>query len=143
MARKISFQEVVDGLLILGVSQQDLETVRLTAYPESKVALQRLKEKARRAYKRVALELHPDRTAGDKDKTALFVLAGRALEEFVQTSVPEPLPRRPLYQSPEQERFVSSPTWQQLSQAGRFRAKQRPKQTSVEQVTRVVKMRPK
>ena len=79
--------------MALGVSQQDFETIRRVPFPQAQTLLQELKTKARRNYKRLALELHPDRTQGDEVKAQLFVLLGQVLEELDKTTVHPPPPQ--------------------------------------------------
>jgi len=69
-----------------------VEQIRRAPFFQAQALLDALKINARRAYKRLALELHPDRTGGDQTKADLFVLVGRVLEEIEKTRVLPPPP---------------------------------------------------
>lgn len=91
------------ALTALGITQSDLNAIRSAPIDQAQTLLQELKKKAHRQYKKLALELHPDRTQGDKDKAEFFVLLGRVLEEFDKVTVypipqPQPVPvMRPIH----------------------------------------------
>jgi hypothetical protein len=93
MPTKIPPQDIQQALTALDVTEAELEAIRRAPFPKAQTLLQDLKAKAHRNYKRLALELHPDRTQGDKTKAELFVLLGRVLEEFDKIAVhPAPKP---------------------------------------------------
>jgi hypothetical protein len=93
MPTQIPPQDIQRALAALDVTEAELEAIRRAPFPKAQTLLQDLKAKAHRNYKRLALELHPDRTQGDKTKAELFVLLGRVLEEFDKIAVhPAPKP---------------------------------------------------
>lgn len=78
----------------LGVQPQALEHLRRVPFPQAVEGLKRIQEAAKPAYKKLALELHPDRTGGDETKTRLFsevTMAHKWLQELkVQPPAPQP-----------------------------------------------------
>jgi len=92
MPAPIPPQDAQKALQALGVTQTDLEAIRRSPLPQAQTLLDDLKKKAHRQYKKLALELHPDRTQGDQDKAEFFVLLGRVLEELDKTKVQAPVP---------------------------------------------------
>lgn len=72
----------------LGVDQSDIQRAC-----SSSRACDALKSRTRRAYKKLALKLHPDKTNNDPDKAALFQLATEMVEE-IKGIVPVTHPRR-------------------------------------------------
>lgn len=141
MPSQIPPQEVQRALAVLGVTPQDVETIRRVPFPQARTLLQELKAKARRNYKRQALELHPDRTQGDETKAALFVLLGRVLEELDKTEVHPPLPAPPPVVVTYYATTVGPPAWRgwptttaTSSSTTTF---------TPQQVIRIVKMRPR
>lgn len=56
-------------------------------------ALDAFKARVRRAYRKLVLELHPDRTGNDPEKAKLFQLATAVVKE-IETMTPCPRPRR-------------------------------------------------
>lgn len=147
MPSPIPPHDVQRALTALGVVPQDFETIRRVPFQQAQLLLQELKTKAKRAYKRLALELHPDRTAGDEAKASLFVLLGRVLEELEKTEVRPPAP-------PPAMMFVKvsrGPSWQQVVQHSvpwvQTTTVSSTSATTVNftpaQVIRIVKMRPR
>jgi hypothetical protein len=64
------------GLQLLGVSPSDLSQIR--KHPQAVEVLAKLQQEAKSRYKKLVLELHPDRTGGDETKTKLFNEVTRA-----------------------------------------------------------------
>lgn len=98
--------EVLRALAKLGVVPADLHRVRLLPYPEAVRFLDELKGRVRQSWKRLAFELHPDRTGSDPEKTVEFTLLNRVRSDFEKVTVsppPVPMPvvfvpfRRPSY----------------------------------------------
>jgi hypothetical protein len=100
MAVPIPFQDAQRALAALGVTQTDLNLIRRSQFSQAQALLKDLKIKAHRKYRELALELHPDRTQGDKSKTDFFVLLGRVLEELDKTTVQPPLVTHQVFTSP-------------------------------------------
>lgn len=85
---------LVRALGALGVSLQDLENLRRIPFPHAVEGLKRIQEETKPRYKKLAFELHPDRTGGDEAKTRLFsevTVANKWLQELkVQPPQPQP-----------------------------------------------------
>jgi hypothetical protein len=156
MPAAIPASDVQRALTALGIAPQEFETIRRVPFPQAQDLLQELKAKARRNYKRLALELHPDRTQGDEAKATLFVLLGRVLEDLdkLRVTPPPPIPMQPAVFI----RFAdATPAWNQAMHVGGFPWVQVQKTwatntattttttstTPVQQVIRIVKMRPR
>lgn len=60
------------ALGMLGVQAQTLENLRRTPFQQAVHELKLLQEQTKAKYKKLAFELHPDRTGGDEEKTKLF-----------------------------------------------------------------------
>jgi len=126
------------------VSQQDFDTIRRVPFPQAQTLLQELKAKARRNYKRLAFELHPDRTQGDEAKAQLFVLLGQVLTELDKTTMHPPPPPTPVVPFINFT-AVGASTWQAWQAHGVPTSSSTPTRDtfSVAQVIRIAKMRPR
>lgn len=80
-------------LQLLGVSAAEVEGLRNLPYPDACTKLEALKERVRKNWRRLAFELHPDRTGNDPDKTALFRALALMRERFEQMTLPVPVYR--------------------------------------------------
>jgi len=80
--------QIIDVMHGLGVSQADL----LRAQSSSR-SLDALKSRLKRAYRKLALECHPDRTRDDPEKTRLFQLATHVVKE-IESMEAHPNPRK-------------------------------------------------
>lgn len=136
MPSPIPQHDVQRALAKLGVTPQDFDTIRRVPFPQAQTLLQELKAKARRNYKRLAVELHPDQTNDDKAKTELFVLLGRVLEELDKTVVHPPPVHQPIVIN---YSFNTAPTWVSTSTTSSTTATT----FTPQQVIRIVKMRPR
>jgi hypothetical protein len=94
MPSPIPLQDAQRALQALGVLDLDIVSIQRAPFPQAQTLLEELKLKAKRAYKRLALELHPDHTGGDQEKQAFFVLLGRVLAEFEKVTVHPPAPQQ-------------------------------------------------
>ena len=67
-------RELLTGLVELGISQRQIVSAMQApgGVVEANERLDALKVEARRAFKRKALELHPDRTGDDEVKAEMF-----------------------------------------------------------------------
>jgi hypothetical protein len=64
---------VVSMLCALGVNYPaDLQAIERMPFELGGKALEELKERARKSYRKLAFELHPDRTGNDPEKTERF-----------------------------------------------------------------------
>jgi len=80
------------ALAELGILPQDIAVVRSVPFPQAQVHLQGLKVKAKKAYKMLALDLHPDRTGGDPVKAEKFQLLTEVLDTFERFKIEPPAP---------------------------------------------------
>jgi hypothetical protein len=78
--------QVMDGLEI------DQDTI-LRARTNAR-ALDVLKREVKKAYRKLVLTLHPDRTGGDPEKSSLFQLATEVVKEIQAMEVTSEAPRR-------------------------------------------------
>lgn len=80
----------------LGVHPQDLENLRRIPYQHAVEGLKKIQEGVKPQYKKLALELHPDRTGGDESKAKLFseiTMANKWLQDLQMAPPPPPQPR--------------------------------------------------
>ena len=66
-----------EAMEVIGLSPDDFGVVH-----ESREAVAELKRRAKAAYKRAVLELHPDRTGGDEVKAELFKAVSVVMDEI-------------------------------------------------------------
>lgn len=90
----------IEALRELGVNvPEDLNNIqRAGSFEKAQQALADLKERVRKNYRRLAFELHPDRTGGDSARTEHFMLLSRIKEEFEALRLRPPIPRPPAVQ---------------------------------------------
>lgn len=74
--------QIIEVMGRLGVSQADLLRAQ-----SSERALDAIKARLKKAYRKLALECHPDRTGEDAGKAELFQLATHVVKE-IETMVP-------------------------------------------------------
>lgn len=81
---------------MMGLRPEDFQAVRLAPSPEvAAKLLGDLKERFRSGFKKLAFELHPDRTGGDPQKTEDFKALIQLREGFERLQVPEYAPEPP------------------------------------------------
>jgi hypothetical protein len=138
--------DVHRALQALNISPNELEAIRRSPFPQAQELLKRLKDKAKRAFRKLAPELHPDRNEGDEAKTELFKLLSRVVDEIDKIKI-APMPPPQVVRSVQYvvRRPASSATgagWHQIhvtsTNSGTTNTGFTP-----EQVIRIVKMRPK
>lgn len=78
----------------LGVAPADVDALRRMPFEAAVKHLEELKERVRKNFKRLALELHPDRTGGDAEKTERFKVVSSIKDEFEKLQI-RPVPVRP------------------------------------------------
>jgi hypothetical protein len=112
--------KIQEAMRELGVLPADVEKLqRMAVFEEATAWLDELKDRVRKNFKRLAFELHPDRTGGDLEKTALFKLYGTVKDDFEKLQVQ----RRPQL-SPSQVVFQHMA--QQIREQERARARRPP-----------------
>lgn len=77
--------ELVRALFLLGLSAGDLLAIR-----KGEAALTKLREKAKKRYRKAAHRLHPDKTGGDEAKAADFRLLNDFMRELDRMALPRP-----------------------------------------------------
>jgi len=105
--------KVLEALRQLGINPQEIQALRFAPYPRAQDMLAALKDRARKAYKRLALELHPDRTGNDPVKTDRFKLVGQVIADLDKLQIqPPPPPPPPVVHV----QYTVPITWVQVSQ---------------------------
>lgn len=64
--------EATRGMGLLGVHPAHLQHLQRLPFEQAQTSLEAMKVEAKKRYRKLALELHPDRTGGDEDKIKLF-----------------------------------------------------------------------
>lgn len=90
-----SLAAVQDLLRLLDVHPAEIESLYRLPHVEASRVLEGLKDRVRRNWRKVAFELHPDRTGNDSEKTAQFRALLVLKDKFEQMSLPAPRPARP------------------------------------------------
>lgn len=72
MPSPITLEQTVTALLALGITPQALADIMTAPFPRALELMKELKEQARKDFKRLVFDLHPDRTGGDPVKTEQF-----------------------------------------------------------------------
>lgn len=89
----LSAQDQTRAFQALGVTQSAIDAIRGSAFPVAQQLLKQLQDQAHKTYRKLALDLHPDRTDGDLAKEALFKLVSQVHDEFMKLTVRPPQPR--------------------------------------------------
>lgn len=82
-------------LMLLGVNPQEVARLPSVPHEIGVRLLADLKERVRRNWRKLAFELHPDRTSNDPEKTATFRALLALKDKFEQLTLPEVRPVRP------------------------------------------------
>jgi hypothetical protein len=82
------------ALGMLGIQMQDLDNLRRIQFQQAVEILQKLKDQTKTKYKKLAFELHPDRTGGDEEKTKLFSDVTAAHKWFQDLRLQPPAPQQ-------------------------------------------------
>ena len=87
---------IIEALRELGVQiPADFEAIqRAPTLKQAQKMLADLKDRARRNFRKLAFELHPDRTGGDNARTEHFMILSKAKEELDKIQL-QPIRRRP------------------------------------------------
>lgn len=78
----MNVEEQLEILGMLGLCPADFTHIRRLPFSRAKEALDVLKERARRAFRKLAPELHPDRNGGDAQRTELFKKLNQLVQEI-------------------------------------------------------------
>ena len=73
---------LAQAMAVLGLSPTDFMAVEQAAPWEGPALVREIQARARRAYKRAVLTLHPDKNGGDAEKTDLFRDVTEVLSEI-------------------------------------------------------------
>lgn len=87
-------ETLVRALGHLGVDAQVLDHLRRIPFQQAVKDLTTLKAEVKTRYKKLAFELHPDRTGGDEAKTKLFSEVTEANRWFQELKLHPPPPRQ-------------------------------------------------
>jgi hypothetical protein len=96
---RMTEEELLAGLGILGVTLEQFQhPLRANSQDEGARRLADLKANVKRAFRKAALDLHPDRTGGDEEKAGRFKLASSVAEvvEALTLHVQRPRPPPPV-----------------------------------------------
>jgi hypothetical protein len=84
---------VVEILGLLGVNYpSDLQAIERMPFEQGTKVLADLKERVRKGYKRLAFELHPDRTGNDPEKTERFKLLAQIRDRIEKITIQQRQP---------------------------------------------------
>lgn len=86
--------QIQAALPYLGVNPQDFQAVRqMPTFEAATAALDELKKRAHRNFKKAARELHPDLTGGDEAKADIFRTCVEMLDQLDKLQLVRPQPR--------------------------------------------------
>lgn len=74
--------QVVEAMKLLGFTPEDFAAVHLAPPMAGAAMVTAIKRQAKRAYRKLALEYHPDLTGDDPAKTELFKVVTEVLSEI-------------------------------------------------------------
>ncbi len=80
----------------LGVSQNDFVAIQREPIVRAREMLTELKARAKKNFKRLVSELHPDKTNGDEEKTRRFKIVSSVMTELEKIQVQERPPAPPV-----------------------------------------------
>lgn len=106
MANRLDPQKVQQAFVALGVFPNDIEALRTIPFPAAQARLAALKALARKNFRKLSLELHPDRTGNDPIKTEQFKVISAVRDELERIEVqapaqaPKPVPISPIAANP-------------------------------------------
>jgi len=81
----------------MGITPQDFQAIQLApSFEEAKKQLEALKTKVKAAFKKMAFELHPDRTGNDPAKTEKFKLVSKIKDDVEKLNVSPPQRPQPM-----------------------------------------------
>lgn len=100
--------EAAKAAALLGVTEQDLAScVRGESIEECRLKLDELKKRVKKSYRKVSLDLHPDRTRGDEEKLKLFKVVSRLCSEIQKMEIGS----RPRAPRPRHHTNTTTTTW--------------------------------
>lgn len=77
--------QIAEVMAGLGIAPEDFQRARVNGR-----ALDALRAHVKKAYRKLALSLHPDRTGGDPEKAKLFQLATEVVQEIEKMEAEPP-----------------------------------------------------
>lgn len=128
----------IQAYRLLGITEAELKDISKLSFRDAEALLQKLKIKAKKNYKRLAFELHPDRNGGDETKTALYCLLTRVQHDFDKREA-----RPPVYEiRPVTESVKSAKPSMQVNMRRVARSQSGVSSSSREIAARLARMRP-
>jgi hypothetical protein len=90
---KLTNEQIQRAMLILGLAPNDFRAVeQAPSFEAGQQMLAALKERAKKQFRKVAMELHPDRTNNDPAKTDDFKLVSAVVEDIEKLVFGRPQP---------------------------------------------------
>lgn len=90
----LSDAQIRRAMQLLGFQQGDFRAVQTApSFEAGQKALEELKTRAKKQFRKVAMDLHPDRTNNDPAKTEDFKLVSVVVEELDKLALRRPQPR--------------------------------------------------
>jgi hypothetical protein len=93
---KLTNDQIQRAMQLLGLTQNDFRAIeRAPSFEVGQQMLVALKERTKKQFRKVAMELHPDRTNNDPAKTDDFKLVSVVVEDLEKLafSRPQPVPQ--------------------------------------------------
>ncbi len=88
-------QKIIETFRMLGITPEELARIQATPFPKSLELLTELQASVKKTYRRLAFELHPDRTGNDAAKADLFKTLTRVAQHFERITIAPPPPPPP------------------------------------------------
>ena len=86
----------IEALRELGVNiPNDFDQIQRLPFPQAKQMLNDLKERVKKSFRKIAPELHPDKTGGDSVKTEKFKLLVQVQQAFEKIDIQPRMPAPP------------------------------------------------
>lgn len=79
--------DTVAGMQALGLHPGQLDSLRHLTFDRAQERLTKIQAAIKKRYKQLALELHPDRTGGDVEKTKLFSIVTEVNQKIQELSL--------------------------------------------------------
>lgn len=79
---ELTDDQLLESMVLLGLKPVDFDEMRKAAPNKGPYLLDKIQIKARKNYKKVAREYHPDKNGGDEAKTEMFQAVTQVMEEI-------------------------------------------------------------